>query len=34
MPVSKDDVRKVAQLARLDFAPEEEIRISFERSVE
>ncbi|MDE2799680.1 MAG: aspartyl/glutamyl-tRNA amidotransferase subunit C, partial [Gemmatimonadota bacterium] len=27
MPVSKDDVRKVAQLARLDFAPEEEAQL-------
>ena len=27
MPVSKDDVQKVAQLARLSFAPEEEAQI-------
>ena len=27
MPVSRDDVRKVAQLARLSFAPEEEDRL-------
>ena len=27
MPVSKDDVRKVAQLARLNFAPEEEAQL-------
>ena len=27
MPVSKDDVQKVAQLARLDFAPEDEAQL-------